>query len=175
MVLGLGFAFLIFTSALDQNSLALDEGWSLWAVHPASPLDSLRRVSSDVHPPLYFLLLDGWTALAGESVYAARLLSTYFALFGLAATYALAHRLFDNWTGLIAVVWLGSTGFVVYYAREVRAYTLLMALSALSTLAYVRWRGAPRRDTLALYAGLLVALLYTHYVGVWIIVVHGLH
>ena len=175
VVLGLGFAFLIFTSALDQNSLALDEGWSLWAVHPASPLDSLRRVSSDVHPPLYFLLLDGWTALAGESVYAARLLSTYFALFGLAATYALAHRLFDNWTGLIAVVWLGSTGFVVYYAREVRAYTLLMALSALSTLAYVRWRGAPRRDTLALYAGLLVALLYTHYVGVWIIVVHGLH
>ena len=173
--LALLFAFALMVSALDRDSLAIDEGWTMWAVRSDNPIDTLRRVDNDVHPPLYFVLLDGWIALTGESVFAARMLSVFAALIELAGTYAVGKRLFDAETGLIALIYLGSAGFVVYYARETRMYTLLLALSVLSMWAYLRWYHKPNRITALIYAAALAGLLYTHYQGIWIIGVQGLH
>jgi hypothetical protein len=173
--LGLLLAFAVTTIHLDRDSLALDEGWTMWAVRGDSPADMLRRVDSDVHPPLYFALLDGWIVLAGESVFAVRLFSVLCALIALAGTYAAGRRLFDAETGLIALIYLSTAGFVVYYAREARMYTLLMALSALSAWAYLRWREKPSRANTVIYAALLAGLVYTHYQGAWIVLAHGAH
>src|SRR5215207_3887892 len=118
-------AFLIASWHLQRESLWDDEGWSLWAVQADSPVETLSRVQSDVHPPLYFVLLDGWVALAGESVYAVRFLSLLAGMVGLAATYALGKRLFDPAAGLIALALLATSGFFIYYTRETRMYTLL--------------------------------------------------
>ncbi|MBI5960911.1 MAG: glycosyltransferase family 39 protein [Chloroflexi bacterium] len=168
-------AFWLASSALDQQSFWGDEGWSMWAVGGRNPLETLRRVGDDVHPPLYFVLLDGWIALAGESVYAVRMLSLLFGLIGLAATFALARRLFDRQTGLIALGLSGTTSFWVYYTREARMYTLLLALGVLATWAYLRWlEDSSRRRTL-IYALLLALLPYTHYHGALMIATHGLH
>lgn len=169
------WAFFAATSALDRESLWTDEGWSLWAVHGTSPLTTLDRVGNDVHPPLYFVLLDGWIALVGESVYAVRMLSTLFALIALAATYALSKTLFDGWTGMIALVLLSTSGFLIYYAREARMYTLLVALSVLATWAHVRWLRRPSRSSAVIYAALMAGLVYTHYNGAWLIASYGLH
>jgi 4-amino-4-deoxy-L-arabinose transferase-like glycosyltransferase len=167
-------AFFAATYALDCESLWADEGWSLWAVH-GDPLTTLERVGNDVHPPLYFVLLDGWTALAGESIYAVRLLSTLCALIALAGTYALTRTLFDRWTGLIALAMLSTSGFVVVYAREARMYTLLLALTVLAARAYVIWQRHPTRRSAVILAVLLAGLLYTHYNGAWIVLSFGLH
>ena len=173
--LGLLLAFVITTIHLDRDSLALDEVWTMWTVRGDSLDDTLRRVDSDVHPPLYFVLLDGWIVLAGELVFAVRLFSVGCALIALAGTCAAGKRLFDGETGLIALLYLSTAGFVVYYAREARMYPLLMALSALSAWAYLRWRDRMSPANTLLYAVLLAGLIYTHYQGAWIIAAHGLH
>jgi hypothetical protein len=175
VALGLLFVFGLLVSSLDHDSLAIDEGWTMWAIRSDNPIDTLRRVDNDVHPPLYFVLLDGWVTLAGESVFASRMLSVFAALIGLAETYAVGKRLVDADTGLIALLYLGTSGFVVYYARETRMYTLLLAMSILSMWAYLRWQQKPNRTTSVIYALSLAGLLYTHYQGVWIIAVQGLH
>ena len=147
----------------------------MWAVHTAAPSEMIARVAADVHPPLYFLALDGWVALVGESDVAARMLSAACAMLGLAATYAVGRRLFDRWTAWIALTVMGTASFFVYYAREARMYSLLLALAALSMWAYWRWLQHPSRSSTVIYAVSMAALLYTHYYGLLIIASQALH
>src|SRR5260221_5037206 len=90
--------FALASYNLQRGGLWTDEAWTYWAVHDL-PLDppgqtasdmpgvlqtiSLRvkylgdivsRVAGDVHPPLYFVILTSWISVAGDSVYAVRLL-----------------------------------------------------------------------------------------------------
>lgn len=168
-------AFFITGYHLQQESLWADEAWTAWAVRSPYIRDVIGRVQGDVHPPLYFLLLYGWVRLAGDSALALRLFSTLAGSIGLAATYAVGARLFDRRTGLIAMLILGSASFFVYYNREARMYTLLMALATLATYTYLRWRDRPGRWNTTIYALLLAALLYTHYAALLVLVTHALH
>ncbi len=184
---GLSARFLIFLALtllaiffvslyhLTRESMAYDEGWSLWAVQPAETSEIIARVAADVHPPLYFLALDSWVAQLGESDVIVRLLSVAGALVGAAATFALGQQLFDRWVGWIALAVLGTTSFFVYYAREARMYSWLFALAALSMWAYWRWRQRPTRPNTLLYALSMAALFYTHYYGLLIVATQVLH
>lgn len=183
--------FALATAEIQRDSLWFDEGYTLFVVRDDSRLpdtlpgaarfvfDSVRsaieRARADVHPPLYFILFDGWTLLAGESVYAARLPSVLLGLIGLAGTYTLGRRLFDRPTALIAAAVLGTASIFVYYTREARMYTLLLALAVLATLAYERWRSHPSLLRTLLYSALLAALPYVHYAGGLIFIGHALH
>lgn len=183
--------FTLSTADIQRESLWFDEAYTLYIVRDEGRLpdglsstaryvlDSLRqaveRAREDVHPPLYFVLFDVWTLLAGESPYAARLPSALFGLVGLAATYALGRRLFDRPTALIAVLILGTASLFLYYTREARMYTLLLALAALATLAYLRWVEQPTILRTICCAVLLAALPYTHYAGGLLPLTHLVH
>lgn len=157
-----------FIARLTRDSLWLDEAWSLWAVEPASPGGALERVINDVHPPLYFLLLDPWIDLAGDSELAARLPSALAAALCMALLYRLGADCFSPRAGAMAALVLGASSFFAYYAREARMYMLAALLATASMCAYGRWlrRGGARWRWL--YIGVTGALLYTHYFGVLI-------
>lgn len=163
--LALLLAFALASSGLLDESLWNDEAWTAWAVQPPYLAETLARVRADVHPPLYFLALAGWTRAAGDSVYALRLPSALFGLLTLAGVYAAGVRLFDRQTGLLALALLATAGFFIYYTREARMYGLLLALGTLAVWLYLRWRARPNARRGLLYGGLLAALLYTHYAG----------
>ncbi|MBL8156470.1 MAG: glycosyltransferase family 39 protein [Anaerolineae bacterium] len=160
---------------IGRESLWNDEAWTAWAVQPRDPRLTLERVRQDVHPPLYFLAMEGWTLVAGNSETALRLPSAWAVLIALVATYALGRRLFDHWTGLIALIVLGTASFTLYYAREARMYALLLALAALASWFYLRWRSRPSFPRALIYALSLAALLYTHYSAALLIASHLLH
>jgi len=168
-------AFGIVTADIQRDSLWNDEGWTVWAVYSPYLADMFARVRGDVHPPFYFLVLYGWVRLTGESVYTLRLLSALFGMIGLAATYAVGKKLIDRPTGLMALVILGTASFFVYYTREARMYTLLLALGALSTWAYLLWRERSTLFRALAYGLLMAAMLYTHYAGGIVIMTHILH
>jgi Dolichyl-phosphate-mannose-protein mannosyltransferase len=184
-------AFLVASYHLTRESLWDDEGYTIWFVHDdgrppegaiqtaqfirSSLSNVLARVSADVHPPLYFLTLDAWVLLTGESIYTVRLLSAFLGLTALAATYAVGKQLFDPRTALIAVVVLATASFFVYYTREARMYTLLIALSALSMWAYLRFQKQATIRRTVIYGVIMAALLYTHYIGDLIILTQIAH
>ncbi|MGH2542748.1 MAG: hypothetical protein ACRDIB_08125, partial [Ardenticatenaceae bacterium] len=60
--------------ALGLQPLWWDEGYSLFFA-TESPARLLELTSLDIHPPLYYLLLQGWMALVGIGAMQARLLS----------------------------------------------------------------------------------------------------
>lgn len=168
-------AFLIATIDLQRESLWNDEAWTAWAVRSPYIRDTLQRVQADVHPPLYFLLLGVFGRFSGDSVLALRWPSALFGMVALASTYAVGKQLFDRRTGIFAFMLLSSASFFVYYTREARMYTLLMALAALSTLLYARWRSRPNVWRTLFYGTSLALLLYTHYAGALVIISHLLH
>lgn len=174
-VLSLLAVFLLVSSGLTRESLWYDEARSMWVVRPSGPAAMLSRLDHDVHPPLYFLLLDLWVALVGESAYAARMLSTAFAMLGLAATYTVGKRLFDRRTACMAVIVLGTAGVFVYYAREARMYSLMLCLGALSMWAYVRWLHHPTRTCSIVYSLLTAAFLLTHYYAGFLVLAQALY
>ena len=184
-------AFAVVLVDLQRESLWDDDGFTLWvprAVEPppaslrAAPrylIDSLggalARARADVHPPLYFLALDIWSLLAGASIFSVRLFSALAGVIGLAAVYALGARLFDRRAALWSLLLLATAGAFIYYGREARMYSALLALATLATLAYLRWRDRPGAGRVLLYGGLLAALVYTHYAGALIALTHTLH
>jgi hypothetical protein len=169
-ILCLIFAITVIT--MMQDFLWVDESWSLWAVHPPTFGGMLARISHDYHPPLYFVLLDAWVALTGQSLLAVRVLSSFFALMAAAGTFALARHLFDWQTGVIALLLIGCSGMLRYYGGETRMYALLLLLSVLCTMQYRRWLSQPTLARSLLYGLLLASLVYTHYHGGWLVLAH---
>lgn len=195
----IGALILILLAALSihsiqQDSLWLDEGWSAWVVYDGSgpandwrdalrtTVSSLRNAldrvqADDVHPPLYYLLLDGWTLLMGDSEFVLRLPSFFAGIIALALTAALARTALPDSgrASFYVLLIMGTMGYFLYYSREARMYAPLLALTAASSLVYLRWwRHGGRR--LALAYGLLIGIAgLTHYFGLLVLPVHGLH
>jgi len=155
---------------LGSRDVWLDEAASVEIARrvPGDPSALLREGGNMV---LYFALLAGWIALFGESEIALRLPSALFAAASVPVFHALAVRLFDRWTALLAGLLYVVNASVVGYAQEARAYALLLPLVGLSWLAFVHAVAGERGDAgdrvrarvaWAGWALASAALLYTH-------------
>jgi mannosyltransferase len=146
----------------SRSDLWLDEALSVnIATLPLGDMvDALRR---DGHPPLYYLLLHGWTSVFGEGDEAVRSLSGVFALATIPVFWVGARRYGGRGAAVAAVVLLATNPFAIRYATEARMYALVTLLVATGWLAL---RVAlERRSTLALVGVGLSAglLLLAHY------------
>jgi hypothetical protein len=91
-LLGLAIA-LVLGAALRVDRLGLeelstDEAFS-WRMTTHASADIVARTATDVHPPLYYLALKAWTAVAGDSPAALRALSMLLGLAVVALAYLL--------------------------------------------------------------------------------------
>ena len=115
-----------------------DEGYSVWfATHPVSRM--LALTAQDIHPPLYYALLRGWTLLLGTGPVALRLLSVVIGTLAIPAVYLAGRRLFGSRrTALLAAALLAINPLHIYYSQEVRMYGLVALLS--TAILAAAWR-----------------------------------
>jgi len=167
---------------IDVQSFWNDEGNSARLSERSLPL-IIEGTASDIHPPLYYLFLRGWRELLGENEFGLRSFSAFAGILTVAASLSLARLLFKQASHKKRVVYLALMASflaavnpaLVYYSRETRMYALLALLSALSTLALLRWLNAERRLPWTIfYVILAVAGLYTHYFFPAILILHNL-
>jgi uncharacterized membrane protein len=101
---------------------------------------------------------DGELAVRGPSILAsAALIPTLFVA---------GRELFDRRTGLVAAGFATIAPLVVWYGQEARMYALFMLLGALALWAQVMVLRDGRNRYWFAYAGITIALLYTHYFAV---------
>jgi hypothetical protein len=138
----------------------------------AFPLDvTLQRLSRgtlEPNPPGYYLVVNLWSRLTGNSGFALRALSLFGAVLALACAYRGGLALHSRAAGLFAAVLLGTSAFFITYAHEARTYALLMMFTALMLLAYKRGREMDKpftRMTAALLFIGTVGMLYAHYMA----------
>jgi hypothetical protein len=145
------------TGALDAG-FWIDEAIAVGiASHDPGEIPALLR--QDGSPPLYYLLLHGWMAIAGEGEAAARALSLVFAAVAVPVAWWAAG---GRRAGMVAAAIVAICPFLTYYAQEARMYTLVAVLSLVATAAFIR-----RRPVILVVA--LTLLLYTHTWGVFLL------
>ena len=167
---------LLHLAPLGQDSLWLDEAFSVQA---ATNNDAATLWSQKVdtrHPPLYYILLrQTLITLGSESEAAARLPSALASLLNLALLYWLARLLSaDAFTAWLTVALLALAPLSIWYAAEARMYALVTTAGLLLAvgLAADRWWGS-----LPAFAGLAAGLvldytiipLWVGLVAVWLV------
>ncbi len=180
---------------LDAQSFWNDEGNSARLSERSLPL-IIEGTASDIHPPLYYLLLRGWREELGESEFALRALSAFLGIGVVALTITLANQLQTfafstidsqnnpkssqrrSYTAPLLVALLTAVNpALVYYSQEARMYQLLAFLGMLSTVLLIHWlkNGTNLKSkTAVLYILSLTAGLYTHYFFPAVIITHAL-
>lgn len=170
---------------LTGKSLWSDEGLSVYRARKSIAYNLTNEivvqgvVTKDTQPPLYFILLHLLRAVAGESEFALKFLSVLFAALIIPLLYVTGRHLASTPVGLIAAALGAASPTYLWYAQEMRMYTMLVALALLSTYAMlhaisesVGWRRAKVLWFLT-YLGSTGAMIYTHYSGFFLLVFQG--
>ena len=152
---------------LDAQSFWNDEGNSARLSERSLKL-IVEGTASDVHPPLYYLMLRGWRELAGETEFSLRALSTFLGVGLVAVTYSLGRQLtgaIGRGAALVGAFLAAVNPALIYYSQETRMYEMLAFLALLSTLLLAHFlQDKSRRVSLAIgYVIITAAGLYTHY------------
>jgi hypothetical protein len=166
---------LLRITGLGDQPLWIDEAYSYIAIK--SP-DLIAALTRDVHPPLYFLLLEGWSVLAGISEFSLRYPSVLLGVLSTALMFQMAREIVilrgepkNRVVPILAALMLGISEMGFYVSQEVRSYSLHITLGILSMWAFLRWCRLSGRLGGVIWVLSTAAVVYTHYLGAWVGVV----
>ncbi len=172
IVLLLGFALRLYR--LGAANIWWDEAFSLWMANKPLP-DMLVATAFDTHPPLYMALLHGWLQVAGDSEFAARLLSAIIGTLTVALLYPLGRRLVGARGATFGTLLLALSPFHVWWSQEIRMYALSALWATLAMVMLVRQMGPGRSPGgWIAYTLAVVAAISTMYLSVLVILAAGL-
>jgi 4-amino-4-deoxy-L-arabinose transferase-like glycosyltransferase len=166
---------------LGIQSFWTDEAWSVHSSIDRSFGRVIEASSQDTQPPLFPLVLNVTERVLGHSRDALmRLPSAVFGTLAIPMIFLLGCRLYSPREGMLASLLLSFSWCPVYYSQEVRAYSLHILLTMavlylwLVMGAQVRRNGTAPWYVAGSYALSSVALLFTHYSGVYVVFVLAL-
>ena len=117
--------------------------------------------------PLYWFALQGWMALFGTSEVALRSLSVLFGITSIWLLFQLGRVLFGIQVAAVASFLLATSAIFVWYMQEARMYTLLVMMTLLSYLLYVRiLQGAEGLKAWVMYLLSALGTILAHQVGI---------
>lgn len=171
-------AFALRIVELTGRSIWLDEGTTLLRLS-GTLVENVTNVVTiagkrtiDTQPPVYFLLLQGFIALAGEHEFLFRFFSVAFGVLCVPLVAVVGRSMFNPATAVVAALFVALSPGLIWYSREIRMYSLVTFLAALMIYAAQGCCRAHRRIVrgwLFWLATAVVALL-THYTFVGLIV-----
>ncbi len=159
---------------LGGPSLWYDEAYSWWVGVIVSPLESIASSVYELVPPLTYFLWRGWAALTGTSEFALRSSSALAGVLAVAALGGTARRLTGSRRcALIALALASISPPMLWAAREMRMYGLLLAIIGLADWALLQVLFGPARHRQRwawLWAAMVLSALYTVVLsGFWLV------
>src|SRR5512133_2101582 len=132
-VLALGVAAtLVLRTGILHSGYWIDEAITVGiASHGVGEIPGLLRL--DGSPPLFYVLLHGWMAVAGTSEAATRALP----LLAVPVSYWAGSAAFGRRAGALAAAGAAGCPFLTYYAQETRMYSMVAVLSVLASASFV--------------------------------------
>lgn len=159
------FSFGLFLRGygLGSKSLWYDEAFVLHESQKA--FAALFNVNNEgVHPPLYRFIMHFWLYLGrGETL--ARAPSLIFSALGIIAGYKTAKLIFDKRIGLYTAFFIAVSPFHIYYAQEIKGYSLLFLSSLLSIYFFLKGIKGNKAGSWPGYVFFTAISIYTHYFG----------
>lgn len=149
---------------LGDTSIWYDEACSIFEAR-----DVFYFISTEnfIHPPLYYVMLAIWMKLS-TSVWMLRFPSALFGVLSVYGMFRVGRHLLGSRVGLWAAGILAISPFHIYYAQQIKMYTLVTFLSTVSFLMFLKMLddGATRKrliwicviNTLFIYSSALSGL-----------------
>jgi 4-amino-4-deoxy-L-arabinose transferase-like glycosyltransferase len=122
-------------------------------------------LSSDGHPPAYFVFMFFWTKLFGVSLTALRIPSVIISSLCVPLTFWLGALTVNRRAGWVAAVFMSFNGYHIFMSRNARNYGPACTIAVLATVLLVLAvrSSAHKRTLLWLYFAVLVLGLATHH------------
>ena len=138
------------------------------------PLSQIpTALSHDGSPPLYYLMLHYWMELFGQGNFAVRAMSGVTSVASLPVFWMAGRRLGGRKVAWVTFFLALTSPFAINYATSARMYSLMILLSLLGYLAISRAFESPTAGRLVAVGAVTAALLYTHYWGLYLVLVVG--
>ena len=151
-----------------------DEYWGLYFADAGQSLaDTLGRISLDVHPPGYFLLLHYWSTF-DHSVFWARACNVFTVVVSGAICWLLGRARRAETLTYLGL--LGTSYWLMFFGVEIRMYILIFCLCAISLLIVRNALEAPQKP---LVPAMLIVVIggldaYSHFFAtLWIATLGG--
>ncbi len=125
------------------------------------------------HPPLGLVPYLYWNAVFGMSETSVRALPMLLGVVGIALLYLLGRRLAGPGVGLLAALLLAVNPLHIAYSREARHYTLMVALTLIAHVLFLRCLQRGTWRVRLAYAVVVALDLFTHYFAVPALAAHG--
>lgn len=128
--------------------------------------DMIVMTINDVHPPLYYIALKGFSFFFNYSVFGIRLFSAIFGVLSVWALYLLAKELFNRKTALYASLIATISPFAIQYSQEARMYAMLSFFILLAAYFFIKGLRLGKMKYF-IFWGLFTGLsMLTHYMGI---------
>jgi 4-amino-4-deoxy-L-arabinose transferase-like glycosyltransferase len=156
-------------ATLDVQSIWLDEGATIALVHRGFSGMLSHLPSSESSPPLYYVLVWAWTKVFGAGPLGFRSFSALAGTLTVPVLY-LGGREISPRVGLWAAALATVNPALYYYSQEARCYALLILFSAGALVLWQRALKLSSSRRLALWAGVSILALLTHYFAAFLFV-----
>ena len=154
---------------LGRAPLWMDEAWTS-SIVDRSFVGLLRDLAhKDVNMALYYVIAYGWVAISHSDTWL-RSLSVLFAALAVVVVGATVGRVLSRSAGVVAAILLAVNPLFLIYARQARAYSMVLLLSALSWYFLVRgWWNEGRRPWRVAYVLCVLATVATHVIALLVV------
>lgn len=174
VVLSVLISSIVFILALITKSFWGDEILSIRFSSQHLP-NLVNNLSLDYHPPVYFLLLKVWIAIAGNSEILLRAFQGLQDIFFILLSLLLFRRSLPGYRYHPFWILLISSSELWLFMPMLRYYTLAASLVIFSSLVFLRWLENNNRSSTILLLISYILLLYTDYPASIIIVHHFIY
>ncbi len=160
--------FLLLTvPRLGASSLWFDESFTAYLMR-YDVNDIIAYTGKDVHPPLYYLVLKGWSSIFGMSAVALRSLSIVFGVVALILVYFLIKKLFsDQKVAGVAALAVAAGPLFIRYGVEARMYMMVIAVGLAGALIYLKAEQSKGYEWWFAYGLVMAVGMWTHYFAVF--------
>jgi len=152
---------------LDAQSIWFDEAVTI--SNAQLPFDLARYLRADATPPLYPFLVHHWMGVFGATIESARALSALASALATVLLFQLGRRFVGATAGLFAAALFLCSRFQLFFAHEARPYALVVLLGIASFYVLLSLLESATRTRVVLLALVDAALLYAHYVTVFLL------
>jgi hypothetical protein len=168
------FAFGLRFSNLGDKTLYGDEILSLNIVkhYQHQPGEMIRYLQEiEIHPPLYYLMLNAWMDLTGFEDYSAGLLSALFGLATVLSVFHISKKMFSSARiGLLSAFVTTILPMQLGYSVQARPYIIYCFVGLWHVFFLWRYFETRKNGYFALYSVTAIVGLYLHYSFAFILI-----
>ncbi|HWY12624.1 MAG TPA: glycosyltransferase family 39 protein [Bacteroidia bacterium] len=162
------FGLFLFNLLLKINFLDAEPFWYDEIISVKSALLDFGHIKHqsewDNNPPFYYYCLWVWIRLLGVSELKIRLLSVIFSCISASLIFVLAKKYFNYLTALFSALIFSLHDFSYAYTHEARCYTLVVLLTLLSTIVFMKLMRNANYKIIILLGLINFLIIYTHYI-----------